>query len=77
MSSVRDRKGLNPQHRSRQFLAAVTSLLMPFTSPTDPVVHHGGLTESVISYHEIISDKLDFISCANRESFCKSSHIHM
>ena len=31
-------------------LAPVTSLLMPFTSPTDPVVYHGGLTESAISH---------------------------
>ena len=30
-------------------LVPVTSLLMPFTSPTNPVVQHGGLTESAIS----------------------------
>ena len=30
-------------------LALVTSLLVPPTGPTDPVLHHGGLTESAIS----------------------------
>ena len=51
--SVSDRKGLNPQDRSRQSLAAVwhqsTSLLVPPTGPTDPVLHYGGLTGSAIS----------------------------
>ena len=30
-------------------LAPVTSLLVPPTGPTDPVLHHGGLTGSAIS----------------------------
>ena len=48
LSSVSDRKGLNPKDRSKTVvdssLALVKSLLMPFTAPTDPVVHHGSLT---------------------------------
>ena len=31
-------------------LAPVISLLMPFTSPTDPVLHHGDLTGLAISH---------------------------
>ena len=53
VSSVGDRKGLNPQDRSRQslgsILAPVTSLLVLPTGPTDPVLHHGGLTGSAMS----------------------------
>ena len=30
-------------------LTPVTSLLVPPTGPTDPVLHHGGLTGSAIS----------------------------
>ena len=55
VSKVSDRRGLNPQDRSilivvGSSLAPVTSLLMPFSGPTDPVVHHGGLTGSAISH---------------------------
>ena len=53
VSLVNDRNRLNPQDRSRQVLvssvAPLTSLLMPFTGLTDPVVHLGGLTGSAKS----------------------------
>ena len=50
VSSVSDRKGLNPRETVvGSSLALVTSLLMPFTGPTDAVVHHGGLTGLAIS----------------------------
>ena len=92
----------NPQDRPRQSLASYslaphTSLLMPFSSSTGPVVHVHGLTgsrkalcESRLGYlypcawcawtvYEsvalMLSHKMDFHCCANREGFCKSSHI--
>ena len=53
VSSVNDRKGLNFTGQVETVvgssLALVTSLLIPFTGPTDPVVHHGGLTRLAIS----------------------------
>ena len=54
VSSVSDRKELSPQAQVKtvvdRSLAPVTSLLIPFNSPTDPVLHHGGLTGSTISH---------------------------
>ena len=55
VSSVSDRNRLN--HRIGQdghccSLTPVTSLLMPFTGPTDPVVHLGGLKGSTKSHLE-------------------------
>ena len=47
VSSVSDRNRLNPQDVETVIsnnLAPLTSLLMSFTGPKDPVVHLGGLT---------------------------------
>ena len=78
-------------------LAPHTSLLMPFSGFTGPVVHLHGLTglrkaicESRLGYlypcawcawtvqecsFNVLSHKLDFNCCANRDGFCKFSHI--